>query len=572
MQYWGVICRLNNRVIWHARSGQLANFSFCLSGVENHCERLQNSKTWGVIFEMPLTGFELFGLIGSGKATADIIDNAIRTLKNYHNSDEDIQQLCFALKADSIPLRAFIKILTDISASAEGIQISEEDGELHKDIALHLNSLEERLRERLSKLDADPGGLASRSAWALWRKKDLEKLLKELGDWIRRAWVIYAAIDAETKNNRAITGQRASEERMGSLVELFSRLSVRPVQSQALLKPFNDLKAQGEPSRRFAVILPGNHPSGSTRLIFEYMYKPYSDNLAANEIDLIGSATRDLASVLYHSNPEQTRILKCYGYCHDPRTRRFGLLYELPPSKIWAVSSAGHARVLSLRELLNRTPHCPLNHKLSFCCNIAQAVLYVHLVGWVHKSIRPDNIIIFENELHDQDDDDDGEEEYEDVRRRRQFPFTLNSPYLAGFEYARSVKALSDRTSDAEWRVNIYRHPKRQHLVQNEEYTMAHDIYSLGVVLLEVCLWGSNGFTPFQKRETTFKGITPEEVRNVLFDLARGTKTDGVAVFLGQRFADLVAFCLNVDEKQEVPTAAFIQEVWLKLDDIRSAL
>ncbi|KAI4274256.1 MAG: hypothetical protein L6R38_006150 [Xanthoria sp. 2 TBL-2021] len=521
---------------------------------------------------MPSIGFELFGLIGSVKATADIIDSAIQTLKDYHNSDDDFKKLRFALRADSIPLRAFIKILTVISASGEDTHISEEDGELHMDIALHLKSLEERLRERLLKLEVDPGGLASRSAWALWRKKDLEKLLKELGDWIRRAWVIYAAIDAESKSNRAVTGQQSSEERMGNLVELFSRLSVRPVHSRALSKPFNDLKAQGEPSRRFAVTSSGTHQVGDVRLIFEYMYKPYSDNLAADEIDMIGSATRDLASVLYHSNPEQTRILKCHGYCHDPRTRRFGLLYELPPSKIWAVNAAGHARVLSLREYLNRTPHYPLNHKLSLCCNIAQAVLYVHLVGWVHKSIRPDNILIFENETSDESDHDYGAQNDEDARRRREFPFTLNGAYLAGFEYARSIKALSDRTSDAEWRVNIYRHPKRQHLIQNEEYTMAHDIYSLGVVLLEVGLWGSNGFTPFQKREAIFKNIAPDEVKTVLLDIARGTKMDGVAVFLGERFADLVAFCLNIEEKQEVATAAFVQEIWLKLDGIRSSL
>ncbi|KAL8727025.1 MAG: hypothetical protein Q9166_006323 [cf. Caloplaca sp. 2 TL-2023] len=515
---------------------------------------------------MAVGGFELFGLIGSIKATVDIIDNAVRALKDYHNSDEDIQKLFFALKADSVPLRAFVKILSDINASADGVEVSQEDRELHKDIALHLNSLEQRLRDRLTKLNADQGGLASRGAWALWRKKDLEKLEKELGDWIRRAWVIYAAIDAEFKRSTAVTGQSTSEGRMTNLVELFGRLSTRPVQSEELLKPFNDLKAQEEPARRFAVTSKAQ-PAVDSRLIFEYMYKPYSDNLTANEIGLIGSATRDLAKVLYHSNPEQTRILKSHGYCHDTSTHRFGLIYELPPSKRWTVDSAGHARVLSLRELLNRVPHCPLNHKVRFGCNIAQAVLYVHLVGWVHKSIRPDNILVFEDEVLENDDDDE-----DDRHRRNRFPYVLNSPYLAGFEYARSVKALSDKTGNAEWRVNIYRHPKRQHLVQNEEYNMAHDIYSLGVVLLELGLWGSNGFIPFQKRETIFKGIHADEVKSELLGLTKGTKADGVAVFLGERYADLVSFCLNIDEKQEVPTAAFIQEVWLKLDEIRSAL
>ncbi|KAL8800903.1 MAG: hypothetical protein Q9182_004827 [Xanthomendoza sp. 2 TL-2023] len=405
---------------------------------------------------MPVTGFELFGLIGFGKATADILDNTIQTLKNNHNSDDDIKELCFALKADSAPLRAFINILTNISTSAEGIDVSEEDAELHKDIALRLSSLEERLRERLTKLRSDPGGLASRSAWAYWRKKDLEKLVKELGDWIRRAWIDFP------------------------------------------LKPLDGLKAEGEPSRRFAVTSGGLTPNQGTRLIFEYMYKPYSDNLTTDVVDLIGRATRDLACVLYHSNPEQTRILKSHGYCHDPRTRRFGLLYELPPSKIWIVTSAGHARITSSSS---RTK-------------------------WM-KKMRTEN------------EDVDGQS-------RRRFPFSLNNPYLAGFEYARSVKALSDGTSDAEWRVNIYRHPNAT---------------TSRWVLLEVCLWGSNGFVPFQKRETTFKDATPVKGKKDLLDIARGKKTDGVVVFLGERFADLVTFCLNVDEKQEVPTAAFIQEV-----------
>ncbi|KAL8691642.1 MAG: hypothetical protein Q9218_003177 [Villophora microphyllina] len=517
---------------------------------------------------MPVTGFELFGLIGSIKATADIIDNAVRALKDYHNSDDDIRRLCFALKADSVPLRRFVKVLSDISTAAEGLEISEEDEELHKAIATHLASLEARFREKVAKLSVDDGGrLASRSAGALWRKRDLEKLEKELGDWIRRAWVIYAAIDAEIKTSITTSGRNLSERRMADLVNLFDRLSARPVKSEELLKPFNALKAQGEPARRFAVIST-TQPAAGTRLIFEYMYKPYSDNLTADEIDLIGSATRDLASVLYHSNPEQTRILKSPGYCHDSSTRRFGLIYELPSSKTWAVSSAGHARVLSLRELLNRVPHCPLNHKLRFCCNIAQAMLYVHLVGWVHKSIRPDNILVFEDEAIAAKEAEGADSQYQ-----RSFPYHLSSPYLAGFEYARSVKALSDRTSDAEWRVNIYRHPKRQHLVQNEEYTMAHDIYSLGVVFLELGLWGSNGFIPFQKREAIFKGAPADDVKDELLVMCRGTKkADGVAVFMGKRFADLIEYCLHIDEKQEVPTAAFIREVWLKLDEISSAL
>ena len=347
---------------------------------------------------------------------------------------------------------------------------------------------------------------------------------------------------------------------MEALVDLFSQFSVRPVKDEELLKPFSELTIQGEPSRRMATSSTGSGVRSLPRGIVEYMYRSYSEDLNPEEVTLIGSAIRDLARVLYHSDPEQTRILQCYGYFHDERTRRYGLLYELPPAKTWATDASGQARVLSLRDLFNRAPHFPLNHRLRFCCDLAQAVLYVHLVGWVHKSIRPDNILVFQEQ---------GESE---LPPRRRFPYALASSYLTGFEYARNAKALSDRKSDAEWRVNIYRHPKRQFLEQNAEYTMAHDVYSLGVVLLELGLWGSNGFVPFQKRDGVFKGCGPEKVREELLNIAMGVKADGVAVLMGESFAQLVSYCLNIGEKQEVPSSAFIQDIWLKLDEVRSVI
>jgi hypothetical protein len=47
------------------------------------------------------------------------------------------------------------------------------------------------------------------------------------------------------------------------------------------------------------------------------------------------------------------------------------------------------------------------------------------------------------------------------------------------------------RTGDCAWEKNLYRHPRRQGLKPEEDYTMQHDIYSLGVCLLEIGLWGS---------------------------------------------------------------------------------
>ena len=509
---------------------------------------------------MPVTGFELLGLIGTIKATSDIIDNSVQALKAYNSAGNDADKLQLAFEADSAVLKRFAFILTNFGKVAGGVAIPQDETKLHEDIITLLKSLEARLRTRLTKLTStnfEEEGLPGKAAWALWRKKDLEKLEMELGGWIRRLWVIYAAMDVEMQIRHK---HNTSEGRMEDLVNLFSQYSVRPVKEEVLLKPFSEIQIQGEPSRRMATSAVAPGVSSLRPGIVEYMYRSYPEDLDVDEITQIGSATRDLARVLYHSDPEQTQILKCYGYFHDERTRRFGLLYELPPAKTWITDASGQARVLSLRELFNRVPHFPLNHRLRFCCDLAQAVLYVHLVGWVHKSIRPDNILVFQER---------GESE---LSPRRRFPYTLPSPYLAGFEYARNAKTLSDRKSDAEWRVNIYRHPKRQFLEQNTEYTIAHDIYSLGVVFLELGLWGSNGFVPFQRRDSVFKGCNPEKVREELLSIATGVKSDGVVVFMGRCFAELVSFCLNIDEKEEVPSSAFVREIWLKLDEIRSAI
>lgn len=44
---------------------------------------------------------------------------------------------------------------------------------------------------------------------------------------------------------------------------------------------------------------------------------------------------------------------------------------------------------------------------------------------------------------------------------------------------------------DLEWERNLYRHPVRQGLWSEEAFIMQHDIYSLGVCLIEIALWQS---------------------------------------------------------------------------------
>ncbi|KAA8900220.1 kinase-like domain-containing protein [Sphaerosporella brunnea] len=526
-----------------------------------------------------VSGFEITGLVGAVHTSIDLLDRLSTLIQDYLHYDTGVADLSRRFSTDSQTLSHILQVLKNLNASAENINLPDEDAKLHSDIEAHLVLLEQRLRFRVDKLagggrnGGGGSGFAAKSAWTLWRKRDLERLEAELSNWINRVHVIYSAIEAEVRTRR---GYKATtmEERIGVLRDIFTGLTRQPVDESSLLISESDLHEMptNEPTRRVTATFQDT-PTSSFPVIIEYISKAYSHNLTPDEVSTIGTAVRELAKVLYYAAPEQTRILKCRGYFHEPKTCRFGIVYEIPPGVAphnskhvdphGETKPQGKSKVLSLRDLLNRIPRFSLSDRLKFVCELAKALVYVHLVGWVHKSVRPDNILILEDPS---------------LPEARRFPYVLPPPFLAGFEYARSVKTASDRRSDAEWHLNLYRHPKRQFLERNSEYTMAHDVYSLGVILLELGLWGSNGFKPFQAREELFTKKTGEQIKEVFLGLAEGenataaSKNKGVAFQMGDRYAGLVRLCLNIDEKQELPTAAFIQDLWLALDEMRSAM
>lgn len=94
--------------------------------------------------------------------------------------------------------------------------------------------------------------------------------------------------------------------------------------------------------------------------------------------------------------------------------------------------------------------------------------MYIHSINWLHKAIRSDNIVF-----------------YWDGSRPN-----LEQPILAGYEYARhDAHDISERPDpNAAW--DIYRWPS----IQGEAPTAVHsqkifDIYSLGLVLMEILSW-----------------------------------------------------------------------------------
>ena len=120
----------------------------------------------------------------------------------------------------------------------------------------------------------------------------------------------------------------------------------------------------------------------------------------------------------------------------------------------------------SLRDILLTPPaNVALNERFSLASLLSRSVFFMHASNFVHKSIRPDNIIVFQDSSSQ-----------------------LGRPFLVGFERFRKDTTVTHRFGDDLWERNLYRHPQRQGIAPDEDFSMQHDIYSLGVVLLEIGL------------------------------------------------------------------------------------
>ena len=123
----------------------------------------------------------------------------------------------------------------------------------------------------------------------------------------------------------------------------------------------------------------------------------------------------------------------------------------------------------SLRDLLlNTSGLASLPGRFDIARELVKAVNYVYTFGFVHKAIWPESFLA---------STPDGRH--------------THSLFLVGFENFRREDGWTQRRGDSAPDRNLYRHPSRQGACPHEDFVMQHDIYSLGVCLLEIGLWQS---------------------------------------------------------------------------------
>jgi serine/threonine protein kinase len=190
--------------------------------------------------------------------------------------------------------------------------------------------------------------------------------------------------------------------------------------------------------------------------------------------------------------------------------------------------------IRSLRDLLLDGTHAKsLTYRMRVSRNIARSIIFLHNASFVHKNIRPETIITTE----------------------------AGDSYLVGFQWLRAAAGNTYRLGDAVQSHDLYRHPTRQGASPEEMYSMQHDVYSLGVCLLEIGLWKS--FVTYGNASTDITVDVPGipeaavqlsahekkkrsyEVKRKLTDLAKSELPSR----MGERFAAVVVSCLTCLDK-----------------------
>lgn len=265
---------------------------------------------------------------------------------------------------------------------------------------------------------------------------------------------------------------------------------------------------------------------------------------AISQSDILNARIENIVMRLQHEKkPDQLRTLTCYGVTNEYSSA--GAAGEWFITDYNIVYKIDTPTFFSLRKLLNQgnsnkpgpkeqkvrgaKTGLSLGKRFTIAQTLASAVMCLHLADWLHKAIRSENILFFAESMADAGS-------------------TL--PYLVGFEYSRP-DAPDERTEDI---VDgdeyvYYRHPNahfvpvadlQQPLGGAGRYSKLYDIYSLGVILIELGLFKST--RSIVRSYTGSKAeVSGEGIRKVLLD-------EGIAdlrFYMGDVYANAARVCLD---------------------------
>ncbi|OJZ83054.1 hypothetical protein ASPFODRAFT_306365 [Aspergillus luchuensis CBS 106.47] len=408
--------------------------------------------------------------------------------------------------------------------------------------------------------------------WALFDKKKLLGVLAEYKEWTDSLRDLMQHFSQEalytlTDGSAAKSPPAATEVQGTGLEEVVKRQQLAFLHAPADFPELEGTITESNSSSDGFHLGTWTHQDQSTPVVLEF--RPYDrrlryDDLDEEEIAELKAPLRDLAWLLqnatFSEGKETAEVsqptiysLQCLGYKDDAEKERTVFAYRLPLHDTDNNSMPVQNNLTTLHSLINQVdpqtkrPTKPsLEDRFAIAHCLALTILNVHGSLWLHKNIWSRGILLFEQTQ------DNGVELMSKLTLTTTATSSkggLRKPrllaFLSDWGYARPVEGATDMRSDFEIEPNLYRHPDRQG-DPNRPYSRLHDIYALGVVLLEIGLWKtvSRLFeTRIKEGQRTRKLPKGRDVRAALTSLAQRD----LPKEMGSAYASAVVACLSGD-------------------------
>ncbi|KAM0496257.1 hypothetical protein ACHAP8_007518 [Fusarium lateritium] len=201
---------------------------------------------------------------------------------------------------------------------------------------------------------------------------------------------------------------------------------------------------------------------------------------------------------------------KCKGLITDDANSRIGVIFSTDDSIGTEFQNDFHYQ--DLQSFIRSSSDVPpLEERFKIARRLALAVHHLHSVQWLHKSFRSDNVLFFKGiskqstqsgsvEPHG-DENNSKEDVVHETEPLSNAPPPLPDCYLVGWDLSRPddvhefSESISLSTADFQSKrenMTLYSHPKVHPFsssTQRSRFSAQYDIYSLGLVLLEIGLW-----------------------------------------------------------------------------------
>ena len=272
-------------------------------------------------------------------------------------------------------------------------------------------------------------------------------------------------------------------------------------------------------------IIHGSDASNSLPTVFRRLFRERIDDLgsvlveykyyaAPRSVQILEERASLLASLLQSHGPSDFNTLRCLKWFHEPAISRFGLVFEFP-------GTGGNFR--SLRDVIEQNDprqRPSLGQRFRIARAVGEALWKWHMsANWVHQDIASHNIYFFQLS---------GSPE-----------FNFANPALCGFEFARPNDKISLNDYLKNPSLDIYRHPSRQG-EPDENHTKRHDLYSFGILLLELGIWRLVG-SFFEEPKRSIPG--KQKIRQYIEQIAKRS----LAHCMGEAYERATLMCLRSD-------------------------